>query len=67
METSKILDLSGAIKEQNDYYGGNGLLYCGKCQTPKEHIIESNGILKGRKVRIMCKCEHDAYILEAKK
>lgn len=49
------------IKESGDYEK-NGLLYCGKCNTPKEVEVE----MFGRKVKqlCMCKCIEQAYNAE---
>lgn len=33
-------------------YERDGLLYCGKCNTPKEHIVE----LFGRRIKVACMC-----------
>ena len=44
-----------AIKaEQGDYYGDDGLLYCGKCNTPKQCRVELFG--KTRTPYCLCKC-----------
>jgi DNA replication protein DnaC len=40
------------IKESGDYEK-NGLLYCGKCNTPKEVEVE----MFGRKVKQLCMCK----------
>lgn len=49
------------IKESGDYEK-NGLLYCGKCNTPKEVEVE----MLGRKVKqlCMCSCMEQAYNAE---
>lgn len=31
-----------------DYYGADGLLYCGKCQTPKEALFPNGLVLMGK-------------------
>ena len=31
-----------------DYHGDNGLLYCGKCQTPKEAFFPKGLVLMGK-------------------
>ena len=31
-----------------DYYGADGLLYCGKCHTPKEAFFAKGLVLMGR-------------------
>lgn len=48
------------IKEQEgDYKGVNGLLYCGKCRTPKQVEIEINGVKLTP--YCLCKCEEEKY------
>lgn len=42
---------------QGDYYGDDGLLYCGKCNTPKQCRIEILG--KVRTPYCLCKCEEE--------
>ena len=45
-----------AIKaEQGDYYGDDGLLYCGKCNTPKQTRVSIFG--RERTPFCLCKCE----------
>lgn len=57
--------------EEGDYIGENGLIYCGKCNTHKERIIDLPEILYGpgkkRKVFCMCKCEQEAEERQKKK
>lgn len=54
----------GAIPfEDGDYY--NDLLYCGKCNTPKEKDMEFPwGKMR---VRCMCKCQSEKYAEEQRK
>ena len=54
-----------AIKRQEGDYEKNGLLYCGKCNTPKQVEID----IFGRKTKqfCMCKCIEESYIAEQKK
>lgn len=49
------------IKESGDYEK-NGLLYCGKCNTPKEVEVEMFG--RNVKQLCMCKCMEQAYNAE---
>ena len=48
-------------QEEGDYIGEDGLLYCGKCNTPREALIPFSN-LKGdgekleMKIRIRCQC-----------
>ena len=41
-------------QNEGDYIGENGLLYCGKCNTPKQVEIECFG--KTRRPMCLCKC-----------
>ena len=55
----KVLDniaTKGAIQNDKDYIGKDGLLYCGKCHMRKEREVEwfGQGV---RKVPVMCKCQ----------
>lgn len=58
MDFNGIIDgiekASGIRFEDGDYIQG-GLLYCGKCHTPKQTIIEVFGTI--RKPYCLCKCE----------
>lgn len=57
--------------EDGDYIGENGLIYCGKCNTHKERIIDLPASIYGsgqkRKVHCMCKCEQEAQERRKKK
>lgn len=55
--------------DEGDYLQ-DGLLYCSKCKTPKESIIElkgNNGVKTGYKVPILCKCQEKWYFERAQK
>ena len=54
-----ISDRSPIKPESGDYTGENGLLYCGKCKTPKQVRIEINGV--NMTPFCMCKCEVEKY------
>jgi DNA replication protein DnaC len=45
-----------------DFIGDNGLLYCGKCKTPKQVEVSICG--KVMRPYCMCKCEAEAYKAE---
>ena len=49
--------------EECDYKGEDGLLYCGKCNTPRETYITVTGLGKIT-VPIKCMCRQEAYSLE---
>lgn len=66
-----IIQESTRELEDGDYIGEGGLVYCGKCNTHKEKIIDLPEILYGpgkkRKVHCMCKCEQEAQERQKKK
>ena len=45
--------------QEGDYKGVNGLLYCGKCRTPKQVEIEINDVKLTP--YCLCKCEEEKY------
>ena len=51
--------LPSSIPENaDDYYGKDGLLYCGKCHTPKEAFFAKGIALMGKnKHPIECSCQ----------
>ena len=49
---------AAAIKEEAGDYEKDGLLYCGKCNTPKQCFVEVFGTI--RKPRCLCKCAKEA-------
>lgn len=54
--------LSGLMvtqKQEGDYLGEDGLLYCGKCKTRKQFEIEI--LDKMRKVPVMCDCRKQEF------
>ena len=68
MESIKKIDVAGQIGREadgaaaGDYRGEDGLLYCGKCRTPKQFRLPA-GLpgLSGRLVPVACQCQKDAY------
>lgn len=61
MDLTNVIDgieqrAAASIKaEQGDYYGEDGLLYCGKCHTQKQCRVEFLGVV--RTPMCLCKCE----------
>ena len=48
----------GVPQNSEDYYGTDGLLYCGKCHTPKEAFFANDIVLMGKnKHPIECACQ----------
>ena len=50
--------------EPGDYTGEDGLLYCGKCRTPKQFRMEAPP-MKGRLLPHPCRCEQERLDREA--
>ena len=50
--------------EQGDYTGADGLLYCGKCRTPKQFRMETPP-MEGRLFPCPCQCEQERLDREA--
>ena len=49
--------VSSIPRNAADYHGDNGLLYCGKCQTPKEAFFAKGLVLMGKnKHPVECAC-----------
>ena len=48
-EVSKVKDvvsnLMSTTEEPGDYTGGDGLLYCGKCHTPKQTRLDRKSVV----------------------
>lgn len=51
-------------REPGDYTGKDGLLYCGKCRTPKQFRMEAPP-LEGRLLPHLCHCEQERIDREA--
>ena len=67
MELFGDIALHALIKKQipreGDFYGSDGLLYCGKCKEPREKRFTencNNKSLIGQIHPSMCKCEREA-------
>ena len=66
-EVNKVEDIvSGLMRtteEPGDYTGDDGLLYCGKCHTPKQTRLSFNPLTGERSetiVRAACQCQREA-------
>ena len=65
---SIIDQINRSNQEPGDYTGPDGLLYCGKCHTPKQ--VRGSGVLAGKLLSIVCACkegEMQAAEMEAKR
>lgn len=38
-----LIQRSGGTPQPEDYFGADGLLYCGKCNTPKQAFLRDTG------------------------
>ena len=48
--TERVLNMAAVTPQPEDYTGEDGLLYCGKCHTPKEaYFPEKQAALFARK------------------
>lgn len=67
MNTEKInMDHEGV--EVPDYYGEDGLLYCGVCHEPKEAYLPEGKEWLGRKTHPrMCLCDRTEYERQEKR
>ena len=57
---SKLMETKAA---PGDYTGEDGLLYCGKCRTPKQMRLENNPFTRGSDPAIVptpCRCRQEA-------
>lgn len=60
--TSALLDKLAKVKDvQNENYTKDGILYCGKCNEPRQAwvdwIPDADGNREKKLVRVMCKCD----------
>ena len=65
MDMTDTLDKMKAAQKVKGDYIMDGLLYCGKCHTQKEVIINVMGQI--RKQKCVCRCEQDKIIEERKR
>lgn len=59
MDWLDILSANVSAEPKKGDFVKDGLLYCGKCNSRKQTIIEVGG--KRRKVNCMCQCENEAW------
>ena len=56
--TDTVLNMMTTTAEPEDYTGEDGLLYCGKCHTPKEAFFAKGIVLMGKnKQPVECCCQ----------
>lgn len=56
MNVANVLEpiINKQIAQPGDYLGEDGLLYCGKCRTPKQ--THGEGVFAGRLLPVLCSC-----------
>lgn len=66
METFASTALKNQERHQGDYFGEDGLLYCGKCGAPRQKFMDFSDPLpddpdrkRPLKVTVMCECEKE--------
>lgn len=55
-----ITDITATTAEAEDYTGEDGLLYCGKCHTPKEAYFAEERPVSGVTAATDCDCQRAA-------
>ena len=53
---SILEEITTTKTEESDYLGEDGLLYCGKCRTPKQLRLEKNSFFGDRPLPVLCRC-----------
>ena len=56
---SILNEITTTKAEETDYLGEDGLLYCGKCRTPKQLRLEKNSFFGDHPVPTLCRCEKE--------
>ena len=56
---SILNEITTTKAEETDYLGEDGLLYCGKCRTPKQFRLEKNSFFGDRPLPTLCRCEKE--------
>ena len=56
---SILNEITTTKAEESDYLGEDGLLYCGKCRTPKQLRLEKSSFFGDRPVPTLCRCEQE--------
>ena len=53
-----LIQRSGGTPQPEDYFGADGLLYCGKCNTPKQAFFEGHKRVPilGDRHPVECQC-----------
>lgn len=55
-----LLRIAKQVPSADDYIGEDGLIYCGRCRTPRQYRMEKDNILKGLTLPVSCQCREAA-------
>ena len=56
---SLFTEFSEVRQNADDYLGEDGLLYCGKCRTPKQFRMEGMSFFGNHVLPINCRCRQE--------
>ena len=56
---SVLNEITETKVEEADYLGEDGLLYCGKCHTPKQLRLDEGSFFGNRPLPTMCRCTRE--------
>lgn len=56
---SILNEITTTKAEETDYLGEDGLLYCGKCRTPKQLRLGKNSFFGDQPLPTLCRCEKE--------
>lgn len=59
-----LLKITETHTDDGDYIAGDGLLYCGRCHTPKQTRIPNNSVFGDRPLPVLCQCRREAQARE---
>lgn len=48
------------VPKDDDYIGPDGLVWCGKCRTPRQYFVTKDNIFKGMTLPVPCACRKAA-------
>ena len=56
---SVLAEITKTPRADDDYLGEDGLLYCGKCHTPKQLRLDKNSFFGTRPLPKLCRCAQE--------
>ncbi|MBQ8397492.1 MAG: ATP-binding protein [Clostridia bacterium] len=55
-----LLRVAQQTPSDDDYIGEGGLIYCGRCRTPRQYVMQKDNLLHGLTLPISCQCREAA-------